>query len=56
MESAAVFVNKVSKSFGGEEVICGVHMQVERGSIYGLLGPSGCGYVLMLAADMCGAY
>lgn len=33
---------------GRVEVLCGLDMEVESGSIYGLLGPSGCGKTTLL--------
>src|ERR1700738_28335 len=39
----AIDVKRLSKSFGGREVVHDLSMQVKRGSIYGFLGPNGSG-------------
>ena len=39
----AIDVRRLSKSFGGREVVHDLSMQVKRGSIYGFLGPNGSG-------------
>uniref|UniRef100_Q07R18 ABC transporter related n=1 Tax=Rhodopseudomonas palustris (strain BisA53) TaxID=316055 RepID=Q07R18_RHOP5 len=39
----AIEVKGLSKSFNGREVVHDLSMQVERGSIYGFLGPNGSG-------------
>ena len=33
----------VRKSFGKTEVLCGINLSIEKGEIFGLLGPSGAG-------------
>ncbi|MBK5253742.1 MAG: ABC transporter ATP-binding protein [Peptostreptococcaceae bacterium] len=39
----SITINDIHKSFGKTEVLHGISLNVEKGSIYGLLGPSGCG-------------
>jgi len=39
----AIDVKKLTKSFGGREVVHDLSMQVKRGTIYGFLGPNGSG-------------
>ncbi|KAI2474061.1 ABC transporter G family member 23-like [Diabrotica virgifera virgifera] len=46
----AVFVDRVVKKYGQKEVLTGICMKVERGSIYGLLGASGCGKTTLLSS------
>src|SRR5579859_6013180 len=41
--SIAIDVKRLSKSFGGREVVHELSMQVKRGTIYGFLGPNGSG-------------
>jgi ABC-2 type transport system ATP-binding protein len=41
--SIAIDVKRLSKSFGGREVVHDLSMQVKRGTIYGFLGPNGSG-------------
>ena len=36
-------VNQVSKSFGKTEVLNNINLAMEKGQIYGLIGPSGAG-------------
>lgn len=36
-------VNEVIKTFDGKEVLRNLHLNVERGTIYGLLGMNGAG-------------
>ncbi|MFQ5785402.1 MAG: ABC transporter ATP-binding protein [Alphaproteobacteria bacterium] len=43
MAEAAIELNGVSKSFGRNKVLDGVHLEVRRGEIVGLLGPNGSG-------------
>ncbi len=38
-----IIVDKVSKSYGKKQVLFDVSLEVEKGSIFGLIGPSGCG-------------
>jgi ABC-2 type transport system ATP-binding protein len=39
----AIYVEGLTKSFGGRAVVQDLSMQVKRGSIYGFLGPNGSG-------------
>ena len=43
MSDAIITTNSVSKSFGGIHANVDIDMQVERGSITGIIGPNGCG-------------
>ncbi len=36
-------VRGLRKSYGGEEVVCGVDLEVAPGECFGLLGPNGAG-------------
>ncbi|RFU63858.1 ABC transporter ATP-binding protein [Peribacillus glennii] len=40
---ALVSVNHVSKSFGKQQVLKDIHLEIKPGEIFGLLGPSGAG-------------
>ena len=46
-------VRGVTKSFGGHVVVNDIAMQVERGEIYGFLGPNGSGKTTFLRM-LCG--
>ncbi len=41
--TAAIFVEKLSRSFAGTTVVNGISFQVEPGEIFGFLGPNGAG-------------
>ena len=41
--SAALLARGLRKSYGGEEVVCGLDLQVAPGECFGLLGPNGAG-------------
>lgn len=43
MTETAIHVSGVEKSFGELQVLCGVDLEVERGSIFALLGSNGAG-------------
>ena len=43
MSDAIINVDNVSKSYGGVHANVDISMQVERGSITGIIGPNGCG-------------
>ncbi|XP_066145077.1 ABC transporter G family member 23-like [Euwallacea fornicatus] len=49
MRSAAVCVQDVVKSYGDNKILDGLSMTVDRGTIYGLLGASGCGKTTLLS-------
>lgn len=49
MTDYAVYVKNVSKRYGKNVVLDGLCMTVPRGSIYGLLGASGCGKTTLLS-------
>lgn len=42
MEST-IKVNQVSKSFGKKPVLSDIHLSIEKGQLFGLIGPSGAG-------------
>jgi ABC-type multidrug transport system ATPase subunit len=46
---AALEIQELRKSYGREEVVKGLSMVVERGQIYGLLGPNGSGKTTTLS-------
>ncbi|CAG9819085.1 unnamed protein product [Phaedon cochleariae] len=48
-DNYAVFVDNVVKNYGNREVLKQLCMKVERGTIYGLLGASGCGKTTLLS-------
>ncbi|XP_076266668.1 ABC transporter G family member 23-like [Rhynchophorus ferrugineus] len=50
MASYAVSVKNVVKHYGNHVVFNGISMNVERGTIYGLLGASGCGKTTLLSS------
>lgn len=43
-----IYVHKVGKSFGEKEVLRDVSLQIEKGRIFGLLGPSGAGKTTLI--------
>ena len=43
MNGSIINVENVSKSYGGVHANVDITMQVERGSITGIIGPNGCG-------------
>ena len=43
MSGSIINVENVSKSYGGVHANVDITMQVERGSITGIIGPNGCG-------------
>ncbi|XP_022905337.1 ABC transporter G family member 20-like [Onthophagus taurus] len=49
MNNYAVFVQNADKSYGARQVLQNFNMQVLKGSIYGLLGASGCGKTTLLS-------
>lgn len=49
MEDAAVYVRNAHKSYGDKPVLKNFSMTVPKGSIYGLLGASGCGKTTLLS-------
>ena len=49
-EAAALTVENLRVRRGGREVLHGLSVEVERGSVTGLLGPSGCGKSTLMRA------
>ena len=43
MTDKAIIVEGVSKHYGSQEALCEVSLEVERGEIFGLIGPDGAG-------------
>ena len=41
--SPAIQVTNLSKSFGQNEVLCGINLSVDRGEVVAIIGPSGSG-------------
>ena len=41
--SWAIETTGLTKSFAGHDAVSGVSLQVPRGSVFGFLGPNGCG-------------
>lgn len=44
----SIDIKKVSHSFGDEEVLKGIELQIRQGEIFGLLGPTGAGKTTLL--------
>ena len=43
MSDSIIEVDNVSKSYGGVKANIDISMDVQRGSITGIIGPNGCG-------------
>lgn len=41
-------INNISKSFGEKKVLDGINLKIEKGEIFGLLGPSGAGKTTLI--------
>ncbi len=44
----AIKINNVSHSFKGKEVLRGINLEIKKGEIFGLLGPSGAGKTTLI--------
>ncbi len=45
--SPAIQVTNLSKSFGQNEVLCGINLSVDRGEVVAIIGPSGSGKITL---------
>lgn len=50
--AAAIEIRGLTKSYGSRPVVDGLSLTVERGSVYGLLGPNGSGKTTTLACTL----
>jgi ABC-2 type transport system ATP-binding protein len=48
METASITIRKVSKSFGKKTVLDAIDFSVDKGKIYGFIGPSGAGKTTLI--------
>ncbi|MCL2438303.1 MAG: ATP-binding cassette domain-containing protein [Coriobacteriia bacterium] len=48
--NTAIQINEVSKSFGKQEILKSVTMEIKKGEIYGLLGANGAGKTTLMKA------
>lgn len=48
MNEAVLRAERVQKSFGGKEVLRGIDLELERGTVLGLLGANGCGKTTLI--------
>ncbi len=44
----AITINKISKSFGEKKVLDGIDLNIRKGEIFGLIGPSGAGKTTLI--------
>lgn len=47
-EQRMILLHDVTRSFGDRQVLRGIHLEVNRGEIFGLLGPSGAGKTTLI--------
>jgi ABC-2 type transport system ATP-binding protein len=49
-DAPAICARQVAKSFGDQEALAGIDLDVQPGTILGLIGPSGCGKTTLIRA------
>ena len=45
---AFLSVSNIEKSFGGNKVLDGINMEIDKGKIYQMIGPNGCGKTTLI--------
>lgn len=48
MDTACISIQHVSQIYGNRRVLSDICLEIEKGSIYGILGPSGCGKTTLI--------